>query len=662
VGHTLHDSEKTGFKKVRFQIPPTSERIDLPLREPLLKTSINDIDEDVYDPNDWGGTDHEPWSPSRQRLAPNRFRDNDCANMVELMLMAKSIEAEHINLDSWGKPLTYKTATSGPNADKWRKALCEELIRLTEETGTIKWDGYWNIKRGDKPTYCSIQVREKVGEDGAIKFRVRLTVGGDKVNYTGDRSSTTASLETLKILQNVRISREMGWCTGDIKDFYLGSPMDEVVYMYINERDVPEEIKLKYHIEFRNGRALVSIHKGMYGLPHAGKLAQDRLILHLLTHGYLQCTRTECLFRHVTDDIAFMVVVDDFGIIHANEIARDNLFRVLRLQYTMTMDLTGSKYLGIDIFHNVKNNTVTLSMPGYVQNALTRFGVTLNPEGTHSPLTYHPVVHGPQVEQVDTSPAISAEKVKRIQQIIGVFLYYARAVDESMLCALNKLASRQTHPSEELETDVNRFLQYAATYPNGKLTFWPSDLKLFVHSDASYCSETGSRSRSGGFFFLGRNDTSGNDQINGGLGSQSKIMPSVLSSTAESEYASLFLNAKRACIFQNILADLGFPQVETEVWVDNNTASSAANKSIRIRRLQSTAMRYHWIQDRIRDGQFKVLWGAGVENLADFFTKIHPVQHHRLVRKAYVHDNNQKANRPVPFNNPSKEPKRTGSI
>ena len=84
--------------------------------------------------------------------------------MVELMLMAKSIEAEHINLDSWDKPLTYKTATSGPNADKWRKALCEELIRLTEETGTIKWDGYWNIKRGDKPTYCSIKSERRLAK------------------------------------------------------------------------------------------------------------------------------------------------------------------------------------------------------------------------------------------------------------------------------------------------------------------------------------------------------------------------------------------------------------------------------------------------------------------------------------------------------------------
>jgi hypothetical protein len=215
-----------------------------------------------------------------------------------------------------------------------------------------------------------------------------------------------------------------------------------------------------------------------------------------------------------------------------------------------------------------------------------------------------------------------------------------------MLCALNKLASRLANPTEELEKDVERFLQYAATYPNGKLTFWPSDLKLFVHSDASYLSESKSRSRCGGFYYLGRKNTSGNMQINGGLGSMSKIMPNVLSSASESEYASLFLNAKRACIFQNILADLGFPQVETEIWTDNSTAAGSANKSIRIRRLQSTAMRYHWIQDRIAAGQFKVLWGAGVDNLADFFTKSHPVHHHKATRRVYVHDGNEKARKP----------------
>ena len=175
MGHTIHDSEINGTGKVEAQISPTNEPIVQPSQQPTYETSINDIDEGQHGSDEWEGEEFVPRYPSRQRFRPDRFRNNDCANIVELMLSAKSIEAEHINLDSWGKPLTYKTATSGPNADKWKKALCEELIRLTEETGTIKWDGYWNIKRGDKPTYCSIQVREKVGEDGIIKYRVRLT-------------------------------------------------------------------------------------------------------------------------------------------------------------------------------------------------------------------------------------------------------------------------------------------------------------------------------------------------------------------------------------------------------------------------------------------------------------------------------------------------------
>ena len=151
-------------------------------------------------------------------------------------------------------------------------------------------------------------------------------------------------------------------------------------------------------------------------------------------------------------------------------------------------------------------------------------------------------------------------------------------------------------------------------------------------------SETGSRSRAGGHFFLGKFNSSGDNENNGSLGALSQITPMVCSSAAETEYASLFMVAQRACIFQNILADLGFPQLATEIWCDNTAATNAANKSIRIRRLQSTAMRFHWIQDRIKIGQFVVLWGAGANNLADFYTKTHPANEHRLRRKWYVTD------------------------
>ena len=41
---------------------------------------------------------------------------------------------------------------------------------------------------------------------------------------------------------------------------------------------------------------------------------------------------------------------------------------------------------------------------------------------------------------LDTSPLIPEEQKRRIQQIFGTFLYYARDVDCTMLPALNTLA------------------------------------------------------------------------------------------------------------------------------------------------------------------------------------------------------------------------------
>jgi hypothetical protein len=39
-------------------------------------------------------------------------------------------------------------------------------------------------------------------------------------------------------------------------------------------------------------------------------------------------------------------------------------------------------------------------------------------------------------------------------------------------------------------------------------------------------------------------------------------------------------------------------------------------------------MRYHWIRDQVRLGNFTIIWQPGAINLADLFTKAHPVHHH----------------------------------
>ena len=39
-------------------------------------------------------------------------------------------------------------------------------------------------------------------------------------------------------------------------------------------------------------------------------------------------------------------------------------------------------------------------------------------------------------------------------------------------------------------------------------------------------------------------------------------------------------------------------------------------------------MRWHWLRDRVRQGQFDIFWREGTSNLADFFTKPLPVELH----------------------------------
>jgi hypothetical protein len=62
--------------------------------------------------------------------------------------------------------------------------------------------------------------------------RVRLTVGGDILDYSGDVVTSTADITTFKILINITLSTEAAaMMMMDIKDYYLGTPLPRFEYM-----------------------------------------------------------------------------------------------------------------------------------------------------------------------------------------------------------------------------------------------------------------------------------------------------------------------------------------------------------------------------------------------------------------------------------------------
>jgi hypothetical protein len=106
---------------------------------------------------------------------------------------------------------------------KWMRSTANEINRLYN-TNTIRFIRISNIPKGGKVTYGSFVVDIKDHKEE--KERTRLTVGGDQIEYPGDKSTRTAGLTTAKILINSVIST-LGakFLVIDINNFYLNTPL-----------------------------------------------------------------------------------------------------------------------------------------------------------------------------------------------------------------------------------------------------------------------------------------------------------------------------------------------------------------------------------------------------------------------------------------------------
>ena len=118
---------------------------------------------------------------------------------------------------------------------------------------------------------------------------MRWTAGGDRVIYEGDLTAPTANIVTVACHINSIISDPNAkYCTIDVKDFYLGTPMKESEYLRVSLSTFPTKIVRHYNLLslVENGHIMVEVRKGMYGLPRTGILVNTSLRTLLSKHGY----------------------------------------------------------------------------------------------------------------------------------------------------------------------------------------------------------------------------------------------------------------------------------------------------------------------------------------------------------------------------------------
>jgi hypothetical protein len=270
-------------------------------------------------------------------------------------------------------------------------------------------------------------------------------------------------------------------------------------------------------------------------------------------------------------------------------------------------------------------------MPNYVNKALAQFQHTPPQKQQDQPYvkpTYGAKKQYSQVE--DNFPALNKAGKRFIQEVCGVFLYLAQAVNGGLLPALSSLASQQANTTEKTMELYKQFLDYMATQEDAILTYRASNMVLAIHSNASYLFKPKSCSCTGGHMFMARKDNIPFN--NGAVLNILQIIRAVMSSTVEAELGALFINAKTAISMRQTIAELGHPQPRTPMQTNNATAHTLLTNKILPKTLKAMDMRFQWLRCRNAQGQFCYYWRPGTQNLADYFTKHHPTSNHKSVR------------------------------
>jgi hypothetical protein len=383
----------------------------------------------------------------------------------------------------------------------------------------------------------------------------------------------------------------------------------------------------------------------MYGLPQAGILANKLLKNRLARHGYNEQPHTPGLWKHDSRSIWFNLAVNDFGIKYIGEDNLQHRYNALSKEtYEIVEAYIGNLYCGINLKWNYEKQYVNLSMPKYVMKQLTTQYTHIAPlKPQLCPFSPNPINYGKDNQAsspTDDSQLLNKAGKKRIQQVVGSFLYYARAVDPTILVALSNsdIATQQAAPTENTKKQVDRFLDYMWTHPDAIIRYRASDMILNVHSNASYLSAPRAQSRAGGYFFLGSLPTDGDPiKLNGAIHITCTILKLVAASAAEAELGALFLNAQEAKVLCLTLAKLSHPQPPTPIHINNTTTVGIVNNTIKQQWSRAMEMQYFWLLDGKTQKYFKFHYQPGQENLGNYPSKHHTADIHQHVRPYYVH-------------------------
>jgi hypothetical protein len=205
------------------------------------------------------------------------------------------------------------------------------------------------------------------------------------------------------------------------------------------------------------------------------------------------------------------------------------------------------------------------------------------------------------------------EKLRtKYQQVIGSLLYLMLGTRPDIAFAVTKMAQFAANPSEEHLTKALYICKYLAGMTDYSLQYGLKQEGLYAYADADWASDLESRRSTTGYLVL----LSGT-----AISWNSRVQKTIALSSTEAEYMSLSDTCRQLVWMRSFLKELGMPVNAIPLCGDNQGAIFNASNPVQEKRTKHIDIRFHYIHEKVSDGEVTLHFVITDQNPADMFTK-----------------------------------------
>eukprot|EP00170_Pyropia_yezoensis_P002164 contig_9108_g2168 len=373
-----------------------------------------------------------------------------------------------------------------------------------------------------------ILCERKRGPVGEVRrHKSRAVVCGNLQVFGRDHTEVWAPVArkaTLMALLAVAAADKLLLYQLDVETAFLNGPVEEELY-----------VRQPKGYERGDPTLVFRLRKALYGLKQAARQWYLELVNLMLRMGMTQSDADPCLFYHDGDGGRRMFVlfyVDDILLAAANQSDIEVMKEKVMTAFASRDIGPPTFFLGLHIWRSDDLQRLTVCQRQYVKTLLERNGLT------NANRVQLPIAVGVPLQK--DGDALDDKGRAEYQALIGGLLYLASCTRPDISFAVGRLARYGAAPTVTHQAAAKTVLRYLKGTTNWGLQY-TTQSPLLGYSDTDYAGDVDTRRSTTGYTLV----------MNGGAISwQSKVQPTVATSTTEAEYIAAAQASREAILWE----------------------------------------------------------------------------------------------------------------